>query len=269
LILRTGSLSLLYAAILCTQAVAQSAPHVTADSLVDQLIENAAAYRATVPSLTAHETILSHDSGQLLLLKGAHYAQAEATMRVMRKAPDGPLEESRQITMLDGKPVPPDKHVVLPTTLNGGFGGLSGVFFGGENRHCFTFVLAPHSAVDTPYKLAITLRPEAASLPHCPGKASEGMTATALVAADTHQLIHLDWTLPADFAVKSHHWPFSSVDLAPTKLGNETFWLPTTVIARGGSGKNQNEWIAHYSDYHRFTANSTIVPTSPGQEPPH
>jgi hypothetical protein len=265
LISRTGSLSLLYAATLCTWAVAQNAPHVTADSLVDQLIENAAVYRATLPSLTAHETILSHDSGQLLLLKDAHYAQAEATMRVMRKTPDGPLEESRQITMLDGKPVPPDKHVVLPTGINGGFGGLSGVFFGGGNRHCFNFVLAPHPAPDTPYKLSITLRPESASTPHCPVKASEGMTATALVGADTHQLIHLEWTLPADFAAKSHHWPFSSVDLAPAKLGNETFWLPTEVIARKGTGKNNEEWIAHYSDYHRYTATSTIVPTSPNR----
>jgi hypothetical protein len=269
LISRIGYLSLIYSTALCAGAVAQNAPQVTADSLVDQLIENAGAYRATLPSLAAHETILSHDSRNLWLLKGAHYAQAEATMRVVRKTPDGPLEESREITMLDGKPVSPDKQVILPTALNGGFWGIIGSFFGGENRYCFNFVLASHPDPNTPYKLSITLRPEAASLPHCPVKASGGMTAVALVADDTHQLIHLEWTLPADFAEKTHHWPFASVDLAPAKLDNETFWLPTAVTGRKGTGKNNIEWIAHYSDYHRYTATSTIVPTSPEQELPH
>jgi hypothetical protein len=69
---RADFLFLLCAALLCTQAPAQNAPPVTADSLVDQLIENVAAYRSTVPSLATHETILSHDSSRLLLLKGAH-----------------------------------------------------------------------------------------------------------------------------------------------------------------------------------------------------
>src|SRR5579859_6822933 len=68
---------------------------ITADSLVDQLVENAAVYRATLPSLTARETIVSIDAGSWLKLEGAHRAEAEAIMRVTRKTPDGPLEELR------------------------------------------------------------------------------------------------------------------------------------------------------------------------------
>jgi hypothetical protein len=262
---RTKSLFLLSVAIFCARSTAQSSPAsdaqpqaITANSLVDQLVENAAVYRATLPSLTARETIVSVDAGKWL--KATHHAEAEAIMRVTRKTPDGPLEESRQITTLDGKPVSVDQHVILPPDLKGGFEGMPTLFFGRENRSCFNFVLAPHPAPDAPYRLSITVRPEAASRPHCPIKDLASMTAIALVAADTHQLTHLEWTFPTDVATKYHRWAFASVDLAPAKVGSETFWLPTTVIGRGGTGKSQNEWISHYSDYHRYVATSAILP---------
>ena len=259
---RSISVFLLSVAILCTRTIAQSSPPselqpqaVTANSLVDQLVENAAVYRATLPSLTARETIVSVDAGNWLKLEGPHRAEAEAIMRVTRKTPDGPLEELRQITSLDGKPIRADQHVVLPTGLNGGFGGMATVFFG-PNRSCFNFVLSQPVGQDASYKLLISVRPEAISRPHCPTKEVASGTAIALVAADTHQLTHLEWTFPAEVAAKYHRWVFASVDLAPTKVGSETFWLPTAVIGRG-TGKNQNEWVSHF-----WTITDTL-PTPP------
>ena len=73
-----------------------------AAELVDQLVENAAFYRATLPSLTAHETIASDAS--IMFYKP--HAEAEANVRMVRNKPGGPLVESRQFTMLNGKPVP-------------------------------------------------------------------------------------------------------------------------------------------------------------------
>ncbi|HEY4380173.1 MAG TPA: hypothetical protein VGN01_07495 [Acidobacteriaceae bacterium] len=256
---------LLPAVVLLTQTYAQNPrptvtqpQSITANSLVDQLVENAAVYRATLPSLAAREMIVSVDAGSRLKLEGEHRAEAEAIMRVMRTTPDGPLEESRQITILDGKPVSVGQHVILPTGLKGGFGGMATVFFG-PNRSCFSFVLSPHPASDAPYKLSISVRPEAIDHPHCPTRAVSPMTATAFVAADTHQLTHLEWIFPAEVAAKYHRWAFASVDLAPVTLGSEIFWLPTSVIGRG-TGKNQNEWVSHYSDYRRYVSTSTVLP---------
>ena len=83
------------------------------------------------------------------MLKSAHYAHAEATVRVMRKTPDGPLEESRQITMLGGKPVPPDKQVHdFPLDHLDVFAGLSATFVRQEYRYSFNFVPAPIMPLD-------------------------------------------------------------------------------------------------------------------------
>jgi hypothetical protein len=220
-------------------------------------VENAASFRATLPSITAHETIESDSSNHLVFRSRA---KAEATMRVMRKTPDGPLEESREITTLNGKPVAPGKHVDLPTILGGGFGGLAGFFFTSKNRHCFNYSLIPKEVPDGTLELRITLSPDAASFSHCPKVSVSGV---ALVTSETHQLTHVERSLPNEEAFPIHHWPFSSVDLAPIKVGDKTFWLPTTVTGHIVVGKERADWVSHYSDYHRFTVTANILPTTP------
>ncbi|HEV2646922.1 MAG TPA: hypothetical protein VGU46_11210 [Acidobacteriaceae bacterium] len=91
---RLSRLSLLFAAVLCTQAPAQPQPSTQAettqtksetDKLVDQLIELAAHNRTALPSLTAHETIVvTQDEFVFLGKKSTH---AEATVRLVRNSP--------------------------------------------------------------------------------------------------------------------------------------------------------------------------------------
>jgi hypothetical protein len=267
---RLGIASLLLVCLLCVRGAAQTSASPNAkfkslfnkspvDRLVDQLIENAALFRATLPSLTAHETIES-DASNGWPFKS--HGKAEATMRVMRKTPDGPLEESRQITVFDGKPVKAGRHVELPTMLLGGFGALAEVFFTQDRRHCFDYILIPRDKGDGMLELHITHNPEASSFSNCPIH-FERVSATALVDSETRQLTHLEFTIPDEDAVPYHRWPFASVDLAPIEVGDKTFWLPTTVIGRVVRGKERENWIAHYSDYHRFAATANIVPASP------
>ncbi len=264
--LRAAAAPFVFAALLCVALQAQEPPSSRirslfnkspADRIVDQLVENAAAFRATLPSLTAHETIES-DRTEGCLFKC--HAKAEATMRVMRTTPGGPLEESRVIIVLNGKPVAPGKHVDLPTNLLGGFGGLAGFFFTSTNRHCFSYVLIPKDIPDGTLELRITLSPDATSFSNCPKGTVSGV---ALVSSESHQLTHLEWSIPNEDAVPIHHWPFASVDLAPIEVGDKTFWLPTTVIGRSINGKTRADWVSHYSDYHRFTATANILPATP------
>ncbi len=223
-------------------------------------MNNAERYRETLPSLTAHETILSETSEHIVFGKSA--VHAEATMRVMRKTSDGSLEESRQITAVNGKPVASNKRVSLPLTISGGFGDFPAMFFTSQHQSCFHFVLAPHLRPDAPLELSISLNPDASTLPQCK-PAPTGLTAIARIDPTTHQLIHLEQTFPDGPEAPGFRILFISVDLAPTLVGQNTFWLPTTLVTHAVDGKNRKSWISHYSDYHQFTATSTILSTIP------
>jgi len=48
--------------------------------------------------------------------------------------------------------------------------------------------------------------------------------------------------------------------LCAVKVGDDTFWLPTDVMAKGVVGKDRFRWASHYSDYHRYTASAKILP---------
>jgi len=262
------------AALCCGMALGQSpsltappqpaAPKSAADALVDQLIDNAALYRATLPSLTAHEKIVSDAS---ILLYRPH-AEAEATVRVLRKVPGGPLVESREYTLLNGKRVAPDKHVVLPTNIYDGYDGFQGMFFSTPRHRCFNFTLAPQTAPTDSIELRITLRPDAASQPYCPSD-MEGLLGIARIDPATHQLKHLEWTVPQVPEPRVQILS-ASTDYAPTSIGTKTFWLPIDVVQYAINSKNKakGHFTVHYSDYHQYTATSTILPATPEQSIP-
>lgn len=230
-----------------------------ADELVDQLVENAASYRATLPSLTAHETIASDAS--IMFYKP--HAEAEATVRMVRNKPGGPLVESRQFTMLNGKPVAPDKNVVLPTNIYGDFDDHQSTFFSTQHRRCFNFTLTPQPTQGNSLELLIALSPDAAGLSACSSH-MEGITGIARVDPATHQLTHLEWKIP-QVAAPRIQVLFASTDYAPVSFSGKTFWLPTAVVeyAINGKTKAKGHFVVHYSDYHQFTSSITVLPTTP------
>jgi hypothetical protein len=250
-----------------TQAEAAKSP---VDLLVDQLVENAAHYRAALPSLTAHEEIQSEASRLILHTS----AKAEAVMRVVRDPLSGELKESRQITVLNGKPVPPDQKVQLPMLMFGGFGSFQEEFFKPSERGCFVFSLMPQRHPSDPLELRIVPGPDVVAGCSAVPKPGE-LEGKALVDVASHQLLHLERTIDPAFAGPRHIAPFAAVDLAPAKIGEQTFWLPTMVDGRILMGKQKGEmgdlkgrFTAHYSDYHRFTATATMVSAGPAEDAP-
>ena len=230
------------------------------EDLVDQLVANASVYRATLPSLTADEDIVS----DLAILGLYHkHAEAHATFRAIRKSQDSPLDESRQITILNGKPVQLGEHVNLPTLLFGGFGRFQDMFFTPLHRPCFNFVLASPTP-RAPIQINITLSPAAATRPGCePGL--QGLTGIARIDPASGYLIHLERTIPPDIAAKGNHATFGAVDSGPTQVGDQIYWLPIIVTGdvTQNKGKARGRFTAHYSNYHRYTATSTILPVTP------
>lgn len=259
-------LRILCACLLGTQLSAQSSTvtpppqaNLTADQLVEHLVANAEVYLATLPSLTAHETIASKTS-EVFSFFGKNVVHAEATIRA-RKASNGVMEESRQIASVNGKLFAPDKSVGFPMSLSGGFGGFAAEFFTRQHRPCFAFVLTPDRLAYEPFELAISLSSDATAHPECdPGW--EGFTGMARIDPATLQLLHLERSFPETAVTGKHRLTFCSVDLAPAKLGQKTFWLPTTLIGHAQNGKIRLDWASTYSDYHQFAASSTILPVS-------
>jgi hypothetical protein len=266
---RLTLISLLSTATLCAQTRQPAPPKpITSqpvEDIVDQLVANASVYRNNLPSLTADEDIVS----DLTILGIYHkHAEARATFRAIRKSDDSSLDESRQITILNGKPVKPDEHPTLPVVLYGGFGRFQDMFFSPQHRPCFNFVRAPVT-IAAPIQIDITLKPTAATIPGCESGLT-GLTGIARIDPASGYLSHLERTIPPDIAVKFNHATFGSVDSGPTQLGDRVFWLP--IIVTGdvieNKGKEKGRFTAYYSNYHRYTATSTILPgTSIPTEP--
>jgi len=133
MLLRLALVSVIAATLTTSLLTAQSpAP----PELIDELVANAALYNATLPSITASETIES-EASYLTVFKNK--AVAKGTFRVVRDPNGSMLKESRQITELDGKPVAEGQQVHLPTTLFGGFGLFQEMFFTPAHQRCYIF----------------------------------------------------------------------------------------------------------------------------------
>ena len=230
-------------------ASADAAANLTADRLVDELVENAARDHATLPSMTAHESIVSKVDE--FALHGKTHVNAEANVRIARKSSEGDWSEIREYTSVNGKPVAPNTKVALPFTIANSFDDHQGDFFSAQNRSCYNFSLAARTAPDAPLELTITPLPGSASS-HCTSRSG-----TARIDPATHRLIHLEFAyLPS---ANIPQWTVS-VDYAATKVGDGTFNLPSMVATRIVLGKTPNEWTARYSDYHQYTSSVTIRP---------
>jgi hypothetical protein len=221
-----------------------------ADELVDRLVRSATALHATLPSITAHEVVQTEASRGILTRR----TQGEGTVRVLRVAGGGILEETHQMTTFNKKPLAPGDRKA-PAQPADAFSGLMDRFFSRANRPCFAFTLAPQPTQDDPLQLRISLSPDYASRPGC-ARGLEGLTGVALVDPATHQLTHLEQTVPA---ADGRGGRFVSTDYAPASIGDKAFWLPIMTLSSDVQGKIRTYTSVYYSDYHQYAANVTIL----------
>ena len=252
---------LLSIAVACQQASAQVAPlsapsagvaepDAATERLVDELVANAARDRAMLPSLTAHESIISKVDEHVWV--GKNTVKAEANVRIVRKPSEEGWAESREFTVVNGKPVAPNANVSLPFDIANSFDDHQDDFFSDKNRPCYNFSLAARTGQDAPLELTITPLPAAGTSSHCVNR-------SGMVRLDpaTHRLVHLEFAYAPNANISQ--WAVS-VDYAATQVGDKVFNLPSVVGSRIVFGKTPKEWTAHYSDYHQYAASSTILP---------
>jgi hypothetical protein len=261
----TMRITCLFAALLLLpRLIAQSAapPELPApQELIDRLVANALLYHQTLPSITASEAIESEASYMIFRRR----VQAKGIFRVVRNPATDELEESRQVTEVDGKPVSAGENRGLPWTLSGGFGKFQEMFFKAVTRPCFTFTLLPGPGPNGSEQIAIAEQPEIATMRAC---MQRGITGVARVDPVTGQLVYMERTVPDEIALKTHLAPWAMVEIAPAKIGDDTFWLPTVVVGTFVNGKEKGKFTAHYSNYHRYTGSIKILPGVKEVEPP-
>jgi hypothetical protein len=225
------------------------------DRLLDRLVENVTRNRIALPSLTAHESIVTKFDETVFF--GRKGDKAEATVRLVRKSADSPeFDELRQITTLNGKAIRPGQDARLVISYVDDFDDYQSFAFGLNHRGCFLFSLAPHPGTGVPLLLSISPRPNPEPLPDCL-IAKRGFTGTASIDPASYQISHFEFTtLDGQFQSRLT----ASIDYAPAKVGEKSFWLPTTFDLHWSNPKAKWEWHSRYSDYHQYSSSVKILP---------
>jgi hypothetical protein len=160
-----------------------------------------------------------------------------------------------------------------PWTFNGGFADVAGFV----NSKCHNFQSIDTSGAHT---ITILATPKPATSNRPTTCASHDNSFKAVIDPQTFQILHLEYTAQ-DSTIKAPiaaHLPFMeslpesgnnvytwTVDYAPVELGGKTFWLAKFVTSDVQDKKLKKpvhlHYEARYSNYHRFTSTSTILPT--------
>jgi hypothetical protein len=230
------------------------------DQLLSRVEANTEQYKATVPSFFCDEHITSQElhDGKL-----KHETTIEALFRVTRSAaPDVTLEESREVKSINGKPST-SKKLEMPISFSGGFSGALAKFLSAERRQCFDYRPDPSASASGTEAITFAASEAAAKQPSC-STIHPGTTGRFVVDSATMQVTHIERTVPNPVGRDQSVLGTAAVDFAPVTLNGKSFWLPSTITAFTTETPKTStfRFTAKYSNYHRFTASSTILPTT-------
>jgi hypothetical protein len=229
-------------------AQAQQLPSV--ETLLPKLYEFGQNYRATLPSLTCDESIVSQTVKNGKVQKEM---KVESTLTEARDRPEpNPFTERHAFRTINGKPAkaPPKFHYLV----QGGFANGLG-FTGPDTQGCFDYHVDSQDAGKT-LRLELDLKP-GTGIPACKS-IPEGAQKIVLVDAATYRITHVERTVSA-LASKEHNEVFfMALDYGPQKLGDKTFWLPAKMYGHDPEG--QGRITITYSNFHRFAGELKVLP---------
>jgi hypothetical protein len=238
----------------------QSSPSL--DEILSHVEARTEQYKASVPSFLCDEHILSQEfhQGQL-----KHETTVDALFRVTRSASQtNPLTESREIKAVNGKPST-SKKINMPISFTGGFSGALAKFLSADHRRCFDY--RPDSSAKTSPGTAaftFTAKETVAADPAC-ASIQPQTTGKFVVDSVAMQVTHIERTVPYPIGKDPAVLGTASVEFAPFTLSGKLFWLPSTITAYTSETPKTNSFrfTASYSNYHRFSATSIILPAAP------
>jgi hypothetical protein len=263
------ALSLLLAAIPCH---AQQ-PALTADAVLARVRENVADFKKSIPGFVSDESVLSQRFDGDKLKDQMELESSFEMKRIDGKGDTdkGNTRETRHIKLVNGK-APKDPEKVSPPYTYGG--GVANIIQFSENT-CDDFHL--QSARDKGAPIILLSSPKTASSGRPSTCSSLVRSMKITIDPETYQVLRLEATtedIPNDLGFRAHFVDFpssrnnimtTSIDYALVELGGKSFWLTKTVTNdfKDKAKPVRMHYEAHYTNYHRFAASTTILPVEP------
>jgi hypothetical protein len=239
----------------------------TMDDVLTRVRAHVAEFRTSIPSFISDESVQSQrfDGDKL-----KDEMKVESSFEMVRDGSGGGLRETRIKNLVNGL-APKNQKVTPPFTFRGGFADV--IRFTEDKCADYRFAEAPSDG--NPIVVLGSSKPSSSDRPAaCTAQIYDFK---AFIDPETFQVLRLEKTvqdiatgivghLPFVPMPSSHNVMTLSVDYMPVELASKTYWLTKTVTA---DMKDKNKPIrlhyeAHYTNYHRFAATSTILPAEPG-----
>jgi hypothetical protein len=247
----------------CSIAVTAQTPQLdpALDKLLSRVEANTEQYKASVPSFVCDEHIVSQELSDGKL---KHETTVDGLFRVTRPTSQGgTLDESREVKAIDGRPSS-SKKINMPISFSGGFSGALAKYLSAERRQCFDYEPGL-SRLTPPGTAAFTFSARGAALkePAC-ASIQPGTIGKFVVDTATAQVTQIEREVPYPVGKDQSVIGTASVEFASIILGDKAFWLPTAISASTSETPKTHafRFTARYSNYHRFSASSTILPTA-------
>ena len=220
------------------------------DVLLGKIYAYADDYRATLPSISCSESIVSQE---LVNGKVKREMRVEGVMREIRTGnPEDAFHEEHQFLRLNGKPV--KNTIKMPYFIQGGFANLIG-FLSKERRDCFDYKSSLVSEAGT-VLLEVRRKSEPPNAECRKIYASTHWTIIANTASG--RILHSERMLSPRASEELDEAYFAALDYAPVQFGERTFWLPAKLSAHDAEDTGRME--ATYSNCHRYTGEMRILP---------
>ena len=228
---------------------AQQASQASNDEQVRRVIAYAQAYRKDLPSLECDETMLSQ---RVKNGKVRREVKIKATLRELRDEHEaGGFRDDYTFKSGDRKPAKPDSRT--PYFVYNVFANSLSV---GESPRpaCFDYRFA---TLDEGRTLQFNIDSKPGVRDASCKKIPDDYHKMMLIDTASGAVRHVERRISPQFADDNLEIPDITIDYAPQKLGDETFWLPIRFEAV--DLHQQGRMIASYSNCHRYSVVEKIV----------
>jgi hypothetical protein len=226
-------------------------------------------YLSTVPDFFADEHVVSE-----IKQEGARGIKTttDSVFRLVRSHGVGEAHtftESREVKLVNKKPAK-GQELRGPAIFGGAFSsGITLVSL--EMSRCFDYTLQPQGLLDKTPALIIdyAFKPDMLKDDGCPGPEKE--SGRAFIDPVNFRLLRVEDTVPRhkDNNGMTVLWRWS-IDYAPVTFDGKQFWMPKTITSRADAFDGSAVWnfTATYTNYHKLSVSSHIVPDTTGNPPP-
>ena len=230
---------------------AQQLPSV--DELLPRITAYVQQYRQDVPSFEVDESAVSQQTKNGRM---KWEVRLEMTLRVLRDEsnPSG-FVDRYTFRMVDGKA--PREHFKLPYFVQGVFPNAVG-FGRPEQQSCYEYRVSSGDTAATA-RIEMWVKPSPL-LPNCKD-VFEDYRKIVVVDVASGAILQVTRSMAPKAARDHHEVVFISLEYAPQKLGDETFWLP--VRFESHDEKNEGRMIASFSNFHRYTSTAKMFDSGP------